>query len=164
MLRTIVRIVHPDLSKDKIKRFSSHLGRVWALVLLDEAGMSPDFCNSRLRWMGESYQLYLHDTLILQQKHVDALDKESSEVVKLPYRTLSKRTAKWGFINSNFYSIIPFYFILSFFFSHACITKWCCRLMRQVALYYVFLLRTSLRKKLACQYGGLVLHQNFWEP
>ncbi len=56
---------------------------MWALVLLDEAGMSPDFCKSRLRWMGESYRLYLRDTSILQQKHVDALNKESSEVVKL---------------------------------------------------------------------------------
>jgi hypothetical protein len=83
VLCTFARKVHPDLSKDKIKRFSSHSGRVWALVLLDEAGMSPEFCKSRLRWMDESYQLYLRDTLILQQKHVDALDKESSEVVQL---------------------------------------------------------------------------------
>jgi hypothetical protein len=83
MLHIIARIVHPDLSKDDIKRFSSRSGRVWALVLLDEAGMSPDFCKSHLRWMGKSYQLYLRDTLILQQKHVNALNKESSEVVKL---------------------------------------------------------------------------------
>ncbi len=83
VLHTIARIVHPDLSEDKIKRFSSHWGRVWALVLLDKAGKSPGFCKSHLRWMGESYQLYLCNTLILQQKHVDALDKESSEVVKL---------------------------------------------------------------------------------
>ncbi len=27
---TIARIVHPDLSEDKIKRFSSHSGKVWA--------------------------------------------------------------------------------------------------------------------------------------
>ncbi len=32
--------------------------------------------------MGESYRLYLRNTSILQQKHVDALDKEPSEVVK----------------------------------------------------------------------------------
>jgi hypothetical protein len=49
LIHTIVRIVHLDLSEDKIKRFSSHSGRMWALVLLDEAGMSPDFCKSRLR-------------------------------------------------------------------------------------------------------------------
>jgi hypothetical protein len=83
VLCTFARKVHPNLSGDKIKRFSSHSGRLWALVLLDEARMSPEFCKSRLRWMGESYQLYLWDTSILQQKHVDALDKESSEVVRL---------------------------------------------------------------------------------
>jgi len=83
VLCTFARKIHPDLFKDKNKRFPFHSGRVWALVLLDEAGMSPDFCKSRLRWMGESYQLYLRDTLILQQKHVDALNKEYSEVVQL---------------------------------------------------------------------------------
>ncbi len=83
VLCTFARKVHPDLSEDKIKRFSSHSSRVWALVLLDEAGMSPDFCKSHLHWMGKSYQLYLRNTLILQQKHVDALNKESSEVVQL---------------------------------------------------------------------------------
>ena len=83
VLRSIARAVHPDLTEDEIKRFSSHSGRVWALVLLDEAGMSPVFMTSRLRWMGESYKLYLCDTSVLQQKHVDALSKESDEVTRL---------------------------------------------------------------------------------
>jgi hypothetical protein len=56
---------------------------VWALVLLDEAGMTPDFMKSRLRWMGKSYRLYLRDTSILQRKHVDALSKESDEIMQL---------------------------------------------------------------------------------
>jgi hypothetical protein len=83
VLQSIARVVHPDLSKDKIKCFSSHLGRVWALVLLDKASMTPDCMTSHLHWMGESYKLYFHDTLILQQKHVDALKKESNEVMQL---------------------------------------------------------------------------------
>jgi hypothetical protein len=33
--------------------------------------------------MGESYRFYLCDTSILQQKHVDALSKESDEVMQL---------------------------------------------------------------------------------
>ena len=33
--------------------------------------------------MGESYKLYLRDTSVLQQKHVDALSKESDEVTRL---------------------------------------------------------------------------------
>jgi hypothetical protein len=83
VLRSIAKAVHPTLSADEIKCFSSHLGRVWALVLLDEAGMSPAFMTSRLRWMGESYKLYLRDTSVLQQKHVDALKNKSNEVMRL---------------------------------------------------------------------------------
>jgi hypothetical protein len=45
--------------------------------------MTPDFMKSCLRWMGESYRLYLRNTSILQQKHVDALKKESDEVMQL---------------------------------------------------------------------------------
>ncbi len=45
--------------------------------------MTPDFMKSRLRWMGESYGLYLPDTSILQWKHVDALSKESDKVMRL---------------------------------------------------------------------------------
>ena len=83
VLRSIARVVHPDLTEDEIKRFSSHSGRVWALVLLDEAGMSPVFMTSRLRWMGESFKLYLRDTAAIQQKHITALYKESDDVTRL---------------------------------------------------------------------------------
>ncbi len=83
VLQSIAKAVHPDLTEDEIKRFSSHSGRVWALVLLDEAGMAPAFMTSCLCWMGDSYKLYLHDTSILQHKHVDALSKESDEVMRL---------------------------------------------------------------------------------
>jgi len=33
--------------------------------------------------MGDSYKLYLRDTSILQHKHIDALKKESDELMKL---------------------------------------------------------------------------------
>ena len=69
--------------EDAIKCFSSHLGQVWALVLLDQAGMTPNFMKSCLHWMGESYRLYLRDTSILQRKHVNALKKESDKVMQL---------------------------------------------------------------------------------
>jgi hypothetical protein len=45
ILRSIAKKVHPDWSVDKLSRISSHLGQVWALVLLEEAGMSPAFMN-----------------------------------------------------------------------------------------------------------------------
>jgi hypothetical protein len=67
-LQSIAKAVHPNLSADEIKCFSSHLGRVWAPVILDKADMTPAYMTSHLPWMGESYTLYLHNTLILQQK------------------------------------------------------------------------------------------------
>jgi hypothetical protein len=83
LLQAIAKKCHPDLTKDEISRFSSHSGRVWAVVLLDEAGMNPDFIKSRLRWMGESYRLYLRDTAILQQKHIAALEQSSFDFISL---------------------------------------------------------------------------------
>jgi hypothetical protein len=73
-LRFVARTAHPDMPRDELKRSSSHSGRVWAAVLLDKAGMTPDFIKSRLCWMGDSYRLYLQDTSVIQQKHVDALN------------------------------------------------------------------------------------------
>ncbi len=52
-------------------------------MLLDKAGMSTAFMTFCLRWMGDSYKLYLQDTSILQYKHVNALKKESNKVMKL---------------------------------------------------------------------------------
>jgi hypothetical protein len=69
--------------KDEISRFSLHSGRVWALVLLDEAGMSPAFIQFRLRWLGTSYRLYLQDTSVIQSKHISALNTASNEVIRL---------------------------------------------------------------------------------
>ncbi len=83
ILQSIARAVQPDLSEDAIKRHNSHSGWVWAPVLLNEAGMTPDFMKSGLPCMGESYRLYLRNTSILQQKHVDALSKESDKVMWL---------------------------------------------------------------------------------
>jgi hypothetical protein len=46
LLQSLARSTHPDMTLDKISRFSFHLGRVWAVVLLDEAGKSSDFIKS----------------------------------------------------------------------------------------------------------------------
>lgn len=54
ILQSNAKAVYPDLSADEIKCFSSHSGKVWALVLLDEAGMTPVFMTSCLCWMGDA--------------------------------------------------------------------------------------------------------------
>jgi len=83
LLQSIAKTCHPDLTKEEISRFSSHSGRVWAVVLLDEAGMNPDFIKSRLRWLGDSYRLYLRDTAVLQMKHIAALEQSSFNFISL---------------------------------------------------------------------------------
>ena len=73
LFRESVKAIHPNTSKAKLSRYSAHSLRVWACVLLDEAGMSPEFIMARLRWMGNSFWMYLHDTGIIQNKHRDIL-------------------------------------------------------------------------------------------
>jgi hypothetical protein len=46
ILQSIAKHCHPDLMRDKISHFSSHSGRVWAVVLLDKFGMKSDFIKS----------------------------------------------------------------------------------------------------------------------
>jgi len=60
-----------------------HLGRVWAVDLLDEAGMSPEFIKSRLRYLSDAYRLYLCNTSVIQSKHTDALNKDSENTIEL---------------------------------------------------------------------------------
>ncbi len=83
ILQKVAAIVHPDLTSDELKRFSSHSGRVWAVVLLDQAGKTPDFIKSRLRWLGDSYRSYLRDTDNIQQQHLTALEADSDKSQQL---------------------------------------------------------------------------------
>ncbi len=66
LFRAAVRAVHPTISKEEEQQYSTHLLRVWACILLDEAGKSPDYIKKRLCWMGDSFWMYLHDTRIIQ--------------------------------------------------------------------------------------------------
>jgi len=83
LLQTVAWTVHPNMTREEISRFSSHPGRVWAVVLLDEAGMSPEFIKCRLRNLSDAYRLYLCDTSVIQSKHIDALNKDSEDIIKL---------------------------------------------------------------------------------
>ena len=62
MMRKAVKTVCTDISKNKPTKDSCHSIRVWAYMYLDEEGMSPDFIKKRLRWLNESYWVYLRDT------------------------------------------------------------------------------------------------------
>lgn len=83
LLRGAVKRIRPEISSEDIKRYSAHSLRVWACVLLDEAGKSPDYIKKRLRWLGDSFRMYLRDTAVIQHQHVDALRLASQAVMDL---------------------------------------------------------------------------------
>jgi hypothetical protein len=43
LLQSVAQKVHPNMTREEISRFSLHSGCVWAVVLLDKAGMPPEF-------------------------------------------------------------------------------------------------------------------------
>jgi hypothetical protein len=43
----------------------------------------PDYIKKRLRWLGDSFRMYLRNTTIIQHQHVDALLAALQEVMDL---------------------------------------------------------------------------------
>jgi hypothetical protein len=83
LLRKAVKEVRLNTTSDKLKRYFAHSLRVWASVLLDEAGKFPDYIKKRFRWLGDSFRMYLRDTAIIQHQHLDALLAALQEVMDL---------------------------------------------------------------------------------
>ena len=83
LLRGAVKRIRPDISSEDIKRYLAHSLRVWACVLLDEAGKSPDYIKKRLRWLGDSFRMYLRDTAVIQHQHINALQTASQAIMDL---------------------------------------------------------------------------------
>jgi hypothetical protein len=79
VLQNIARMAHPDWPQEDIKKIGSHSFRVWALVLLAEAGKKSHEMKNRLRWLGESFRLYLRDTAVSSRQHSDAMKKTSDQ-------------------------------------------------------------------------------------
>ena len=73
VIRKATKMFYPDISKENLMKHSTYSTRVWVCVSLGEAGMSPDFINKRLRWMGESYRVYLRDANKINEQHNVAL-------------------------------------------------------------------------------------------
>ena len=82
-MRTTVKNAYPDVSKRELMKYSCHSIRVWACVTLDGEGMFPDFIKNRLRWLGESYRVYLRDTNKINEKHMEVLKSSVKKTVEL---------------------------------------------------------------------------------
>jgi hypothetical protein len=78
--------VRPSTLADNLKKYFAHSLRVWACVLLDKADMSPSFIQKLLRWLGDSFKMYLRDIKAIQDKHLAALHSASANV-SMPIHT-----------------------------------------------------------------------------
>ena len=83
VLRAAARRAHPDWTDEMINKISAHSIRVWACVSMHEAGRDPTFIKKRLRWLGDSYLLYLRDTPKTATKHKDSLSEALQAITKL---------------------------------------------------------------------------------
>jgi hypothetical protein len=83
LFRAAARAVHPTITKEDKQRYSAHSLQVWACVLLNEVGKLPNYIKKRLRWMGDSFRMYLRDTYVIQDQHRKALQASSKEVMDL---------------------------------------------------------------------------------
>ncbi len=83
LLCKAVKKVRPSTSADDLKKYSAQSLRVWACVLLDKVGMSPFFIQKRLRSLGDSFKMYVHDTKAIQDKRLSALQSASIQVMAL---------------------------------------------------------------------------------
>jgi hypothetical protein len=71
LLQKAVKSVYPNISKSDLSRYSAHSFRVWACVLLDKMGKSPEYIKKRLLWLGETFRTYLRDTIALNDASVE---------------------------------------------------------------------------------------------
>jgi hypothetical protein len=83
LFRAEARAVRPNISKEKEQQYSTHLLQVWACLLLNEAEKLPNYIKKRLRWMDNSFWMYLRDMHVIQDQHCKALQASSEEVMDL---------------------------------------------------------------------------------
>ena len=92
--RTIMKLVMPNISDEELKLISTHSIRVYACVLLSEAGKDGPYIKLRLRWLSNCFEIYLRNTNIIADQHNEALD------------TVHTRMCALAISASNLYEIV----------------------------------------------------------
>ncbi len=78
-----VKKVCSGISTKDLSKYSAHSLRVWACVLLDKAGKSPDYIQKQLCWMGNFFRMYLCNTKIIQDAHCKVLQVLDQDILTL---------------------------------------------------------------------------------
>jgi integrase len=79
-IRSIAKEVNPHITKADLAFFSCHSFRVWAAILLHEAGKNGDYIKIRLRWVSEAYRVYLRNTKQTARLHSVAITSNEEEI------------------------------------------------------------------------------------
>ena len=78
--KAIAKKLYPYMTEKELSRFTMHSIRVLAAVLLHEAGKDAEFLKVRLRWLSDSYRLYLRNTKALAAQHREAIGAFSAHI------------------------------------------------------------------------------------
>ena len=81
--KAVAQHVYPDISKAEKSKFSAHMIRVSAAVILQVSGQPGHVIQKRLRWEGDSYKVYLRNSDALALLHNTAAAKSDSLVYSL---------------------------------------------------------------------------------
>ena len=73
----------PNISDVELKLISCHTIRVYACVLLSEAGKDGPYIKLRLRWLSNCFKIYLRNTDNIACQHVDALNDVHTRMAAL---------------------------------------------------------------------------------
>ena len=72
-----------NISNEELKLISTHSIRVFACVLLHEAGKDGPFIKLRLRWLSNCFEVYLRNTETINSQHAFALNDIHSRMANI---------------------------------------------------------------------------------
>ena len=81
--RFIAKLVNPYMADAELSLISTHFLRVYACVLLHEAGKDGPYFKLRLRWLSDCFNVYLRNTDRITQMRTEALSDEHSYMENL---------------------------------------------------------------------------------
>ena len=86
--RDVMRTVRPNITDAELSLISTHSLRVYACVLLHEAGKDGPYIKLRLRWLSDCFEVYLRNTTRIRNQHNEALQGSTDNMIRLAIEAL----------------------------------------------------------------------------
>ena len=83
--RFIAQLVMPNISGAELKLISTHSLRVYACVILSEAGKQGPYIKLRLRWLSNCFEVYLRNTTLIAVQHAEAHSDLHNRLTRLAH-------------------------------------------------------------------------------